>query len=56
MRDRRAPSGGFDIATVPIAKAAKLVRGYAERGDAMALEIFRSLACCRRGCSPLPRG
>jgi len=29
---------------VDIAKAAKLVRGYAERGDAMALEIFRQQA------------
>ena len=27
-----------------IAKAAKLVRGYAERGDEMALEIFRQQA------------
>jgi glucokinase len=29
---------------VDIAKAAKLVRGYGERGDAMALEIFRQQA------------
>ena len=29
---------------MPVAKAAKLVRGYAERGDVMALEIFRQQA------------
>lgn len=33
-----------ELAEVPIAKAAKLVRGYAERGDKMALEIFRQQA------------
>lgn len=35
---------GHELAGVPIAKAAKLVRGYAEQGDAMALEIFRQQA------------
>ena len=35
---------GHELADVPIAKAAKLVRGYAERGDEMALEIFRQQA------------
>jgi glucokinase len=35
---------GHELAEVPITKAAKLVRGYAERGDAMALEIFRQQA------------
>ena len=35
---------GHELAEVPVAKAAKLVRGYAERGDAMALEIFRQQA------------
>jgi predicted NBD/HSP70 family sugar kinase len=35
---------GHELAEVPIAKAAKLVRGYAERGDTMALEIFRQQA------------
>ena len=33
-----------ELAEVPVAKAAKLVRGYAERGDARALEIFRQQA------------
>jgi len=33
-----------ELAGVDIAKAAKLIRGYAERGDAMALEIFRQQA------------
>jgi len=35
---------GHELAEVPVAKAAKLVRGYAERGDTMALEIFRQQA------------
>lgn len=35
---------GHELAGVGIAKAAKLVRGYAERGDEMALEIFRQQA------------
>jgi glucokinase len=35
---------GHELAEVPLAKAAKLVRGYAERGDRMALEIFRQQA------------
>jgi predicted NBD/HSP70 family sugar kinase len=35
---------GHELAEVPLTKAAKLVRGYAERGDAMALEIFRQQA------------
>ena len=35
---------GHELAEVNIAKAAKLVRGYAERGDEMALEIFRQQA------------
>jgi predicted NBD/HSP70 family sugar kinase len=35
---------GHELAEVDIAKAAKLVRGYAERGDEMALEIFRQQA------------
>jgi predicted NBD/HSP70 family sugar kinase len=35
---------GHELAEVPVAKAAKLVRGYAERGDVMALEIFRQQA------------
>ena len=35
---------GHDLAGVDIAKAAKLVRGYAERGDEMALSIFRQQA------------
>lgn len=35
---------GHDLAGMPIAEAAKLVRGYAERGDKMALEIFRQQA------------
>jgi len=33
-----------ELAAVDIAKAGKLVRGYAERGDEMALEIFRQQA------------
>jgi glucokinase len=33
-----------ELAGVDIAKAAKLIRGYGERGDAMALEIFRQQA------------
>ena len=33
-----------ELADVEISRAAKLVRGYAERGDAMALEIFRQQA------------
>jgi glucokinase len=33
-----------ELARVDIAKAAKLIRGYGERGDAMALEIFRQQA------------
>ncbi len=33
-----------ELAGVDIGKAAKLVRGYAEQGDAMALEIFRQQA------------
>ena len=35
---------GHELAEVEIGRAAKLVRGYAERGDAMALEIFRQQA------------
>jgi glucokinase len=35
---------GHELAELDIAKAAKLVRGYAERGDEMALEIFRQQA------------
>ncbi len=35
---------GHELAEVDIAKAAKLVRGYAERGDTMALAIFRQQA------------
>src|SRR5262249_31323662 len=35
---------GHELAEVDIAKAAKLVRGYAERGDEMALAIFRQQA------------
>jgi glucokinase len=35
---------GHELAQVNIAKGAKLVRGYAERGDEMALEIFRQQA------------
>lgn len=33
-----------DLASMPIGKAAKLVRGYAEKGDKMALDIFRQQA------------
>ncbi len=35
---------GHELADAPVTKAAKLVRGYAERGDKMALEIFRQQA------------
>jgi glucokinase len=35
---------GHEIASLPVGKGAKLVRGYGERGDAMALEIFRQQA------------
>ena len=35
---------GHELAQVDIATGAKLVRGYAERGDKMALEIFRQQA------------
>jgi glucokinase len=35
---------GHELAEVPIAQAGKLVRGYAERGDEMALSIFRQQA------------
>jgi glucokinase len=35
---------GHEIASLPAGKGAKLVRGYGERGDAMALEIFRQQA------------
>jgi predicted NBD/HSP70 family sugar kinase len=35
---------GHELAGVDIVKAAKLIRGYGERGDAMALEIFRQQA------------
>jgi glucokinase len=35
---------GHELADVPIAKGAKLVRGYAERGDEMSLAIFRQQA------------
>jgi predicted NBD/HSP70 family sugar kinase len=35
---------GHELAEVDIARAAKLVRGYAERGDEMALAIFRQQA------------
>jgi predicted NBD/HSP70 family sugar kinase len=38
-----------ELARVDIAKAAKLVRGYAERGDEMALAIFRQQAMAM-GC------
>lgn len=33
-----------ELAAVPVEQGAKLVRGYAERGDAMALDIFRQQA------------
>jgi len=35
---------GHELGEMDIAKAGKLVRGYAERGDEMALEIFRQQA------------
>lgn len=35
---------GHELAEVPIARAGKLVRGYAEQGDEMALSIFRQQA------------
>jgi glucokinase len=35
---------GHELGGVDIAQAAKLVRGYAERGDELALEIFRQQA------------
>ncbi|HEY0935409.1 MAG TPA: ROK family protein [Trebonia sp.] len=35
---------GHELGRMEIAKAAKLVRGYAERGDEMALQIFRQQA------------
>jgi len=35
---------GHELADVDIVKGAKLVRGYAERGDEMALQIFRQQA------------
>jgi glucokinase len=35
---------GHELATLPIAKAAKLVRAFAEDGDEMALAIFRQQA------------
>jgi glucokinase len=35
---------GHELADVPIAQAAKLVRGYAEQGDEMALAIFQQQA------------
>jgi glucokinase len=35
---------GHELAGVPVAAGAKLVRGYAERGDEMALAIFRQQA------------
>ena len=35
---------GHELADVPITTGAKLVRGYAERGDEMALAIFRQQA------------
>src|SRR6185437_9008306 len=35
---------GHELAEMDIVKAAKLVRGYAERGDEMALSIFRQQA------------
>jgi predicted NBD/HSP70 family sugar kinase len=35
---------GHDLSRVEIRKAAKLVRGYAEKGDEMALAIFRQQA------------
>jgi glucokinase len=40
---------GHDLADVPIAKGAKLVRGYAERGDEMSLAIFRQQAMAIAG-------
>ena len=35
---------GHELGQLDIVKAAKLVRGYAERGDQMSLEIFRQQA------------
>ena len=35
---------GHPLAAEPPARAAKLVRGYGERGDALAREIFRQQA------------
>ncbi len=35
---------GHELAGVPVARAAKLVRSYAERGDPMSLAIFRQQA------------
>ncbi len=35
---------GHELAGMPVSQAAKLVRGYAERGDEMALAIFRQQA------------
>jgi glucokinase len=35
---------GHELAGVPVAAGAKLIRGYAERGDEMALAIFRQQA------------
>jgi glucokinase len=33
-----------ELAGLPISQAAKMVRGFAERGDAMALDVFRQQA------------
>lgn len=33
-----------ELAALPVSQAAKLVRGYAEKGDAMALDVFRQQA------------
>jgi predicted NBD/HSP70 family sugar kinase len=35
---------GHDLAALPAGQAAKLVRGYAEKGDPMALSVFRQQA------------
>lgn len=35
---------GHELASLPVDAAAKLVRGYAEKGDEMSLEIFRQQA------------
>src|SRR6185503_3583538 len=35
---------GHELADVPVRKAAKLIRGYAERGDPLALAVFEQQA------------